>query len=96
MLQEDRVIHVQDIQGINGHDYKVFGVLDGHGGDECSSFCQTNLPITIEEHLAMAPNHEGSEKSALIKAFESTHEQYVHSFFVLFMYIHLHYSHYQL
>ena len=55
----------------------VFGVMDGHGGDFCSSFVASFLPSAIEEAFALIDDDhritfKEKVEEALIKAFAAT------------------------
>lgn len=45
--QEDRSFTLETPE------YLAFGVLDGHGGDHCATFCSQALPAAIERQSTM-------------------------------------------
>ena len=41
----------------------LFGVFDGHGGDECAKFVQRCFPIVFAQRLAQYPSPNDTEKA---------------------------------
>lgn len=51
----------------------LFGVYDGHGGEECSDFCKENVLDAVASH----PKYKSNPKQALTDAFISVDEEYL-------------------
>jgi serine/threonine protein phosphatase PrpC len=57
---------------VDGDDPYLFGVFDGHGGDECSEFLRRNILPSLSRHNLL----QSDAKKALIETFESVDDQY--------------------
>ena len=63
---EDRHCAVAPLPGVTNSDCFLFGVYDGHGGDEASEFCAKN----ISQLLVRNSKFRNNPKDALVKAYE--------------------------
>ena len=72
----------------------LYAVLDGHGGEEASEFCSTDLPKTLVTELLKRNGKVSGVRQALWNAFTSTDQnflsQVVHMLRVLALHPHPH------
>lgn len=63
---EDRQCCIAPLPGVANADCCMFGVYDGHGGDEAAEFCSKN----ISQLLVRDSKFQKKPEDALLKAYE--------------------------
>jgi len=65
---EDAHLVAPPLKGLGWRSISVFGVLDGHGGEQVAQFCARHLPVAISGHDSK------HVKDALVRAYEQMDE----------------------
>lgn len=78
---EDQDFIYESINISHNHHISVFGVLDGHGGIECSQYGVEEIPMKIAGNLRKsAPTNPITPEDAMFRSFAQVDREFLYSF----------------